>query len=287
MFRSTFKLLTVPALAAAAAFSLGGPADAAPKEGGGHGSGHGHDSGGHYGGGAHYGGGGHYSGGYYGGGHYSGGHYSGGHYGGGRYGGGRYGGGYYGGGAHGYSWIGGYQGGYGRGLGYGGYWPYYSGLGLGYGGLPDYGAYNSYYYTGDSYYGASTYPYAGSNYLYSTAPTYGYTQPVTPSTYQSYNPAETADTGQGTGDAALMRVQVTADAVLWFDGTKTSQAGSVREFTSPPLTPGEDYTYHLRARWMQNGQVVESNRDVPLHAGDRLLIDMRKATTRAVGGAVP
>src|SRR4051812_14539249 len=42
-----------------------------------------------------------------------------------------------------------------------------------------------------------------------------------------------------TEGAALVRVLVPADAELWFNGTKTTQGGTAREFESPPLAPGK------------------------------------------------
>jgi uncharacterized protein (TIGR03000 family) len=49
--------------------------------------------------------------------------------------------------------------------------------------------------------------------------------------------------------AALVIVKIPAEAELWFDGSKTSQGGSLRHFMTPPLPPGGVLSYTLQARW--------------------------------------
>jgi uncharacterized protein (TIGR03000 family) len=280
MFRFFFTHFGVPVLAAAVGISLGGIAAAAPQQGHGHGGSHGgagHGGGGYHGGGAHIGG-------------YHGGGYHGGGYG---HGWGGYGRGW---GGYGYGRGWGY-GGYGRGWGYGGYWPYYSGLGLGaYRAWPAYdGGYSSYYYSPSYYdyvpsysYGLSTYPY-DSSYDGLDYPDAGYTydQPAPTTAYQGPYPESANEPSPVDSNAAVVRVRVPADATLWFENERTRQTGPAREFVTPPLTPGNEYTYHIRAQWMQNGHPVESGRDVLIRAGDRLTIDMTgPSTTFGAGGEI-
>ena len=59
-------------------------------------------------------------------------------------------------------------------------------------------------------------------------------------------------------------------------GQKTSQAGPVRFFESPPVAPGREYVYHIRARWNQNGHEVQQVRDVNVYAGDKFSVDFTK-----------
>jgi uncharacterized protein (TIGR03000 family) len=68
-------------------------------------------------------------------------------------------------------------------------------------------------------------------------------------------------------------VRVQANAQLWVQGKKTTQGGGEREFISPRLIPGENYTYTFRARWMKDGQAVEQTRKVVVHAGEQLRVD--------------
>jgi uncharacterized protein (TIGR03000 family) len=56
-----------------------------------------------------------------------------------------------------------------------------------------------------------------------------------------------------------------------------NQAGTVRLFHSPPLEPGKYFTYKIKARWMENGQAVERERQVTFQAGQTVTIDFRDA----------
>lgn len=71
----------------------------------------------------------------------------------------------------------------------------------------------------------------------------------------------------------MIHVRVPLDAELWFDGAKTQQMGMSRDFLSPPLEPGQDYVYQLRARWMRDGQEVVQTRELRVRAGDHKRVD--------------
>jgi uncharacterized protein (TIGR03000 family) len=207
---------------------------------------------------------------------------------------GGHGGGGWGGGYHGGGW-GGYRGGWGGygwggfGLGYGlGYlsgswgWPgYYGGYGYG---SPGY-AYDGYYsypaYYGSVDYGTPAYSYPSVG--YDTAQPAMVQQPnVTDysSAYNGFNsqPAQEANTAE-------IDVRVPADAQVWFDGAATRQRGSFRQFTSPPLEPNQEYTYTIRARWMQNGQPVEQTRSVQVAANERRSVNFLNARHNAMPAA--
>jgi uncharacterized protein (TIGR03000 family) len=214
--------------------------------GGGHGGG-GHGGGGHGGGF----GGGHFGGGHFGGGHFGGSHFGGGHFP-GSFGGARFGGSR--GGVYSHPHYGGHH--------YG-YYPYY------YGGYPylwsgaDYGLgyYGSYGTEAPSYYGdgdTSSYYDGGTSV---TPPATGY-----PSYYPSVTLAPETGLPQ-TDNPAGVTVKVPADAEIWFEGTKMTTKGSIREFQSPPLTPGSRYTYEVRARWKENGHEVTQTQEVAVTAG--------------------
>jgi uncharacterized protein (TIGR03000 family) len=75
---------------------------------------------------------------------------------------------------------------------------------------------------------------------------------------------------EGVGnDTVLINLRVPANAEVWFDGSKTSQTGRLRSFVSPPLQPGRNYAYEIRARWMQSGRMAEETRRINVRAGDR------------------
>jgi len=63
------------------------------------------------------------------------------------------------------------------------------------------------------------------------------------------------------------------NAQVWIEGQPTQQRGTFREFESPPLAPGMNYTYHIRADWTQDGRKVEQTRNVPVQTGTRLEVD--------------
>jgi uncharacterized protein (TIGR03000 family) len=72
---------------------------------------------------------------------------------------------------------------------------------------------------------------------------------------------------------ALIDVQVPADAQITFDGESTSQTGTERLFRSPPLPPGQDFSYEVKARWTENGKDIERTRKVRVRAGERMSVN--------------
>jgi uncharacterized protein (TIGR03000 family) len=75
-------------------------------------------------------------------------------------------------------------------------------------------------------------------------------------------------------NAVLIAVRVPDSAVIWFDGDKRTETGSLREFVTPPLHPGQRYTYEIKAQWVENGQEVLQTRKVDIYAGDRLMVNL-------------
>jgi uncharacterized protein (TIGR03000 family) len=100
----------------------------------------------------------------------------------------------------------------------------------------------------------------------SRAPSYSYGSSLAPSAagYQSYYAPSEAD------NSARITVKVPAKAEVWFDGRPTTATGSVREFRSPPLSPGTPYGYTIRARWEENGHEVLQSEQVEVTAGARV-----------------
>src|SRR5215472_962600 len=62
--------------------------------------------------------------------------------------------------------------------------------------------------------------------------------------------------------SARVTVRLPDEARLWFENTPTKSTGAVREFSSPPLTPGMQYAYTVRATWAENGKEVTQMRHV-------------------------
>jgi uncharacterized protein (TIGR03000 family) len=129
-----------------------------------------------------------------------------------------------------------------------------------------------------SYYGYNT-PYAGTYFYgwpsYSGYPAYYGATPVSSvppsSTYRS-----SASEMQQASTASSITVHVPADAEVWFGGKLTMQTGAERHFVSPPLQPGVPYFYAIRARWLENGQVVERTRQVPVRSGTQVSVSFNE-----------
>src|SRR5438445_4246322 len=124
---------------------------------------------------------------------------------------------------------------------------------------------------------------SGYPYGYGTTPGYGYSS--YPGSYYSYPGGSTAlgtnQYGQQSGVTQAMympgnapaRVTVivpTPDAQVFFGDTPTRQTGTtVREFVSPPLEPGKQFQYELRAQWKQGDQTMDQKQTVDVQAGGR------------------
>jgi uncharacterized protein (TIGR03000 family) len=70
---------------------------------------------------------------------------------------------------------------------------------------------------------------------------------------------------------------VPANAEVWFEGAKTTSTGSVREYQSPPLSPGR-YTYHIRARWTENGRDITQTKNVTVSSGAHVTVEFPTAS---------
>jgi uncharacterized protein (TIGR03000 family) len=69
-------------------------------------------------------------------------------------------------------------------------------------------------------------------------------------------------------------IRTPAEATLWINGVKSTQAGTSREFVSSGLAQGRSYTFDVRAEWTNSdGKFMSLERRVPVQAGDRRLID--------------
>jgi uncharacterized protein (TIGR03000 family) len=50
----------------------------------------------------------------------------------------------------------------------------------------------------------------------------------------------------------------------------------MRRFVSPLLKPGREYTYQVRARWMEDGREVVQSRRVTVSAGAEVSVDFTR-----------
>jgi len=140
-----------------------------------------------------------------------------------------------------------------------------------FGGFPG-GFYRGAYPSGAAYggyrawYNAGWYPYRPYWGYYGSYPYYG-----SPDNYYAYYDSSSAYDPVYSGSSyqtALVTVTVPADAKVWFDSsTATSATGRVRQFVTPPLAAGRQYTYWVRARWNDNGQEVNQLQPVEVTPG--------------------
>jgi uncharacterized protein (TIGR03000 family) len=83
-------------------------------------------------------------------------------------------------------------------------------------------------------------------------------------------------------NAALLVAHLPEDARIWFEDGPTKQTGTLRQFYSPPLKPGKNYTYTVRVQWPEDGQWVNQLHSFPVHAGDIHCIDIIPSESKAV-----
>jgi uncharacterized protein (TIGR03000 family) len=104
--------------------------------------------------------------------------------------------------------------------------------------------------------------YGGMTMSYGGMP-YGYAQ----TTY--YAPAVATTTTIPTVEPtkATIVVSLPADATLTVDDNPTTSTSATRVFASPPLQPGKQYTYTLKAEIVRDGQKVVAEKKVPVRAG--------------------
>jgi uncharacterized protein (TIGR03000 family) len=85
--------------------------------------------------------------------------------------------------------------------------------------------------------------------------------------------AEPPRDGEATGRPATIEMTVPADAVIDFDGYKTSSRGTFRQFVSPPLTKGREYHYYnVHVRGTANGQKFDETICICVREGDHITI---------------
>jgi uncharacterized protein (TIGR03000 family) len=112
------------------------------------------------------------------------------------------------------------------------------------------------------YYGPYTYR-TPSLYRYTHYDWYYASSPTIPPKVERPQPEPTAH----------ITIKTLADAEIWFDGTKMTETGPVRQFYSPPLKRGLDYSYEIRSRWRQDGRTITQTREVFVSAGSHITVD--------------
>lgn len=168
---------------------------------------------------------------------------------------------------------------------YGGYYGGYRYPGTYWSNSPYYGWSSSpYRYYGNRYYGTSSYNYPGNIY-YQSQPAYYSSfdaSNTSASTSRDYYQVAQADTSAAMNQPIHLRISVPENARLWIFDQETQLSGEERMFISPPMAPGKDYYYTIKAQWTENGQKVKREKRVTVHAGDFINIDFLRASDQAV-----
>jgi uncharacterized protein (TIGR03000 family) len=95
---------------------------------------------------------------------------------------------------------------------------------------------------------------------------------------QSYNPVFNDSTTDAVpADAALLLVDVPADAQVFVNGAKTSSTGSQRRFVSRGLASGRAYEFTVRMTVDRNGKPSEQTKTVAVSAGERSSVSFADA----------
>jgi uncharacterized protein (TIGR03000 family) len=102
-----------------------------------------------------------------------------------------------------------------------------------------------------------------------------------------YTPSGSADQAEQTttvlpqprSDQGVVAIKLpTTAAVVWIDGNKIdSGLNATRVYTTPDLEPGHNYSYTVKAQWVQRGDNVSQERTVTVAAGKTTVVDFTKA----------
>ena len=80
-------------------------------------------------------------------------------------------------------------------------------------------------------------------------------------------------------ERARITVKMSRGATLYVDGRKNDRTEAVREFTTPPLAQGAEYTYLLKAEISRNGQPESQTVKVTFRAGEIQTVDLTQWPT--------
>jgi uncharacterized protein (TIGR03000 family) len=83
----------------------------------------------------------------------------------------------------------------------------------------------------------------------------------------AHQPSSASPVAPALHSPAHITVTVPADATVSFDGKTMTSTGRGREFVTPPLTPGWQYTCRVVARWNENGQSITQVQPLDVTAG--------------------
>lgn len=145
----------------------------------------------------------------------------------------------------------------------------------------NYGCYGGYAYggcRGNAYggcYGGGAYRSGGGYYSY-YGPGYSYPAYYAGPVYYNGTPGYTSYYGESAipiiaasnmRAPATVEVSLPPDAKLLIDSTPVAAEGSMRRLVSPPIDPGQDYTYLLTGTIMRDGKEQKVEKRINVRAG--------------------
>jgi uncharacterized protein (TIGR03000 family) len=95
-----------------------------------------------------------------------------------------------------------------------------------------------------------------------------------------YRPGDATNAPKGSEMPARLRIAIPSErADVWIEGEKSEQSKRVQEYVSPPLAPGKQYYYAVRARWTDPaGKQVERTKAFPIIPGQPVFLDFTRVT---------
>jgi len=88
-------------------------------------------------------------------------------------------------------------------------------------------------------------------------------------------------------DTATLILRAPRGAQITFQGQPVPAGDTMKEYVTPPLVAGREYRYDVVTRWAENGREVRRQREILVHAGDRLDIDLTQPDTERGTRAEP
>lgn len=86
-------------------------------------------------------------------------------------------------------------------------------------------------------------------------------------------PLAPAKSAEPEGKSARIVVKLPPGAALSVDGRRQERPDAVRQFETPPIAPGEAFTYTLRVDWPGGGKVTTQSEKVTVRGGDAREVD--------------
>ncbi len=81
-------------------------------------------------------------------------------------------------------------------------------------------------------------------------------------------------------DRARITVKLPPGATLYVDGKKHDRTELVREFATPPLPPGQEFAYQMKAEVVRNGHPETQTTKVSFRAGETVSVDFTAAPVK-------